>query len=375
MFSLAPRSLLLLGMSSLLLAAAPVPEKPAGKENWRMFRGNAQQTGIAEARLPDKLDVLWTFKARDSIEGAVVVADGVVYATSFDEYLYAIDLQTGKEKWKYKAGPATAAPAVLKDQVIVGNLDGLVTSVDVAKGTKRWSYLTGGEIKAAPTVSDEHVLVGCYGDDTLYCLTATGKLQWKFRTEGPVNGSVAVAEGHTFVAGCDSMLRVLSLDKGKEIRAVDLGGQCGAGAAVLGDHIYVGTMTNEFLAIDWKKGKVVWDFTAPVRAQPFYSSAAVTRDRVVVGSRDRRVHAFDRKTGKQEWSHLTRGSVDSSPVIADGRIYVGSFDGFLYVLDLAKGNQIEKINLRAPISASPAIAANRVLIGNQDGVLYCFGKK
>src|SRR5215469_10619362 len=91
-----------------LCLAADDPSKPA----WPVFRGNAEQTGIAVATLPDKLEVLWKFSTKDAIEGAPAIDRGVVYVGSYDEHLYALDLETGKEKWKYKAGPFKASPAV-----------------------------------------------------------------------------------------------------------------------------------------------------------------------------------------------------------------------------------------------------------------------
>src|SRR5262249_50195095 len=81
------------------------------KLHWPIFRGNAEQTGVASGTLPDKLEVLWKFSTNDSIEGAPAIVGGVVYVGSFDEYLYALDLADGKQKWKYKAGPTKASPA------------------------------------------------------------------------------------------------------------------------------------------------------------------------------------------------------------------------------------------------------------------------
>jgi outer membrane protein assembly factor BamB len=364
---LAPVVLLIL---VAVVDGAPVPGK-AGKEAWPVFRGDVLQSGVADAKLPAKLEVLWTFKAKDSIEGSAVVAEGVAYVASFDEFLYAVDLKSGRQKWRYKAGPCTASPAFKDGRVVVGNLDGVFHCIDAVKGTKLWTYKVDGEIKASATFAGDDVLFGCYGDDTLYCLTPEGKERWKFRTEGPVNGSVAVAEGHTFVAGCDSMVRVLDVKTGKEDRAVDLGGQCGAGAAVRGDRLYVGTMTGQFKAIDWKKGTLAWEY----EGREFYASAAVTEDRVVVGGRDRKVHVLDRKTGRQVWTYLTRGNVDSSPVVAGGRIYVGSYDRHLYVLDLARGTLVQKVPLDGPIAGSPSVADGRVLIATLEGTLYCLGKK
>jgi outer membrane protein assembly factor BamB len=134
-------------------------------------------------------------------------------------------------------------------------------------------------------------------------------------------------------------------------------------------------MGNQFQAIDWKKGAIAWTFQAEERPEAFYSSAALAGGLVVVGSRDRRVHALDRTTGKEVWSALTRGRVDSSPVVVGKRAYVGSLDGKLYVLDLAGGREVQKIALDGPVSGSPAVASGRLLIGTQKGTLYCFGAR
>jgi outer membrane protein assembly factor BamB len=349
-------------------------EKDAAAPEWPVFRGNAEETGVCAAALPDKLQLLWQFSTKDSIEGAPAIAGGVVYVGSFDEYLYALDLARGTEKWKYKAGPIKASPAVRGGRVYVGNVDGVFHCVDAARGEKRWTFETEGEITSGANFAGDLILFGSH-DETLYCLTKDGKEKWTFKTQGPVYGSPAVAGGKTFVAGCDSKLHVLDIASGKEDRAVDLGGQSGATAAVLGARLYVGTMTNQFQAIDWRKGAIVWTFQAERQAQPFYSSAATTDDLLIVGSRDKRLHALERKSGKEVWSFATGSRVDASPVIAGKRVYAPSLDGHLYVLALADGKQLDKIKLDGPIAGSPAVAAGRLLIGTTKGTLYCFGEK
>lgn len=364
-------------MLSLLLNQTFTPERSCAADeaktgDWRVFRGNTAQTGVSALALPDKLEVLWKFSTKDSIEGAAAIADGVVYIGSFDEYLYALDLADGKEKWKYKAGPLKASPAVRDGVVCVGNVDGIFHCVDAAKGQKRWTFETDGEITSGANFAGDLILFGSH-DETLYCLTKEGKKKWTFQTQGPVYGSPTLAGGRTFVAGCDSKLHVLDIATGKEERSVDLGGQTGATGAVAGDHFYVGTMTNQFDAIDWKKGSLIWTFQAEKRSQPFYSSAAVTDQLVLAGSRDRRLHALERKTGKEAWSFATDGKMDGSPVVAGKRVYAPSMDGNLYVLDLANGKQLDKIKLDGPILGSPALASGRLVLGTTKGTLYCFG--
>jgi outer membrane protein assembly factor BamB len=340
-------------------------------EDWPLFRGDPVQTGVSPAKLPDKLKIRWKFATKDAIEGSAAIVDGVVYVGSYDERLYAIDLKTGQEKWKTgKLGPFKAAPAVKNGKVYIGDSNGDFHCVDAVQGKADWKFGTMGEITSGANFFDDRILIGSH-DETLYCLDTKGNSIWTFKTQGPVNGSPAVASGKTFVAGCDSNLHVIDIKTGKEEFAVDLGGQAGATAAVLGDEVYVGTMNNEFLAVNLKTQKVAWRFMAPKRPQAFYSSAAVTSDMVVVGSRDRKVYGLDRVKGTATWEFITGGRVDSSPVIVGKRAYVGSLDKDFYVFDLQTGQLIESLTLDGAISASPAVANGCVVIGTEKGTVYC----
>jgi outer membrane protein assembly factor BamB len=365
----------LLGGPLLALALAlPAGRAAPAGDDWPVFRGDPEQTGVSAARLPDKLEVQWKFEAGDSIEGTPAVRGGVVYFGSLDEHLYAVDLAKGAPKWKVKAGPIKAPVGVKDGRVYVGNFDGLFQCFEAADGKKVWDFEAGGEITSGANFTADSVLFASH-DETLYCLDKAGKPRWKYKAQGQIYGTPSLAGKFTFVAGCDSSLHVIDLADGKEKAAVDLGSQSGATPAVVGDHLYVGNMGNNFLAVDWKKAQVEWSFRAERRAEAFYSSAAVSGDLVVVGSRDKRVHALKRKDGTEAWSFATGGRVDSSPVIDGGRVYVGSMDGKLYVLDLATGKQLQKVELDSPIVGSPAVAGGRLLIGTTKGTLYCLGAK
>jgi outer membrane protein assembly factor BamB len=341
--------------------------------DWTLFRGNPEQTGVSTTQLPDKLQTPWTFKTGEAFENAVAVSDGVVYAGSMDEHLYAIDLAKGTQKWKYKGGPFKASPGFRDGCVYVGDLDGILHCVDAAKGTKKWTFETGAEVGGVNFFRDDILFTS--HDENLYCVSKDGKQRWKFKTEGQIYGSPAVADGKTFLVGCDSQLHVIDVSNGKEIRSVELGGQTGASASVLGDTLYVGTMRNEVKAINWKKGEAVWTYKAARNAQAFFSSPAATNKYIVIGSRDRRVHAIDRLKGTSAWTFPTGDKVDSSPVVAGNKVVVGSLDSNLYILDLDTGKQLQKITLDAPISGSPVVVEGKVLIGTQKGTLYCLGAK
>ena len=78
--------------------------------DWPVFRGDALMTGVGNGQAARTSSTSkWTFKTGDGkrtggIEGAPAIVGGVVYVASLDKHLYAIDLATGKQKWKAKLG-------------------------------------------------------------------------------------------------------------------------------------------------------------------------------------------------------------------------------------------------------------------------------
>jgi outer membrane protein assembly factor BamB len=344
--------------------------------DWPFFRGNALQDGQTSEALPERLEVLWKVNAgKQGIEGTAAIVDGVVYLGSFDKNLYAFDLKTGDVKWKFPAGPFKGSAAVRKGKVYIGDEDGKFYCIQADSGKKIWQFETSSQFSAGASFAGDRILVGCE-DENLYCLDDSGKKLWQFNVPGgPVLASPAVVQGQTFLGGCDSKLHMIDVQTGQESAAVDIDGQTGSTPAVHGDDLYLGTQSNQLLAIDVKKKEIAWTFEPPNRQQPFNGSAAVTDKLVVIGNQNKRVYAVDRRTGKQVWVFVTEGQVDSSPVISGDRVYVGSMDEHLYVIDLNKGTEIQKIDLGSPIVASPAVSNGRLVIGTTNGIVYCLGKK
>ena len=365
---------------SLAALAAAVLSPAFVSGDWPVFRGDALMTGAGTAKLPDQLEERWTFNTGDAksaggIEGAPAIAGGSVFVASLDKHLYALDLATGKQKWKVKLGAMKASPSVKGDRVYVGNLDGKFFCLKATDGSKVWEFETNGEIMAGCNFHGTNVLIGSH-DSTLYCVDANGKKAWEVKTDGPVNGAPAVIGDVTFVAGCDSILHMLDAKTGKELGTVDLGGQAAATAAILNDVAYVGTMANTVVAVDLKKKEKLWSFEAATRQQPFYASAAAG-EVVVAGSRDKKVYGLNPKTGKQAWSFTTEGQVDASPVIVGGRVFVGclSDEGHFYVLDLKTGKKLQELTLDSAVSGSVAVGPDCLVVGTDKGVVYCLGKK
>jgi outer membrane protein assembly factor BamB len=345
--------------------------------DWPVFRGDALMTGAGGAKLPDQLEVRWTFKTADAIESAPAVVDGVVYVCSLDRHLYAIDLASGRQKWKTKLSYMKASPAVKGGRVYVGDLEGRFYCVNADDGKKLWQFDSQGEIHAGANFHGDNVIFGSH-DTNLYCLSPDGKQVWAAVVDGPINAATAIVGDRAFATGCsDGILHVIDTKTGKELGSIDLVGQTLATGAVSGDRLYVSMESNQVVAADLKTMKKLWTFEPAKRAQSFRSSAAVAQGLVVAGSRDKKVYALDAKTGDEKWNFETQGQVDASPVIVGDRVFVGclSDDGHFYVLDLKSGKKLQELELESPVGGSVAVGPDCILVGTDKGVVYCLGKK
>ena len=176
-------------------------------------------------------------------------AEQCTWASATGEVL-ALDLQTGKLRWKYKAGEGIgeSSPAVANGVVYIGDLDGTIHAINAADGKPRWKLKTAGEIKSSPVVVSGKVLIGSY-DGNLYAVDAAkGELAWQYKTKAQVHATPAVANGLAFISGCDGILRAIRIADGQQAYQVEIGSYTGASPAIEGQNAYFGTFNNEVVA-------------------------------------------------------------------------------------------------------------------------------
>jgi len=83
------------------------------------------------------LTVKWTFETGEAIVSSPAVAGGTVYVGSSDNFLYAVDVESGKLRWKFDAhGNVGSSPAVSGDTVFVVSMDGKLYAVNAATGVE-----------------------------------------------------------------------------------------------------------------------------------------------------------------------------------------------------------------------------------------------
>jgi outer membrane protein assembly factor BamB len=106
--------------------------------DWPMFRGGPALAGIAGDTLPDRLDLLWTFKTAGPVKSSAAIVQDRVFIGSDDGNVYALTLADGKKVWEFKTGGGIeSSPLALEGKVYVGSSDAFLYALEAGTGKLR----------------------------------------------------------------------------------------------------------------------------------------------------------------------------------------------------------------------------------------------
>lgn len=265
--------------------------------------------------------------------GDLVLAGGVIYASSGTADVMAIEASTGAILWTAVLDSSVRLDPIVADgMVFVGLLDGTIASLDAATGEVVWSVLLA-----------------------------------------PSNGFARLSADaeRLYVPIEDKTLTALDLQNGTTVWEVRLSARPTA-PAVAGGVVYVGATAGTY-ALDAATGARIW--TSPASC---FDCEAVTYSSglVFTGYLDgQSFSALDAATGQPVWSvNLDHGtSHETAPTAADGVLYLPTADlGWFYALDASTGEILWRNQDSDFWAASPAVANGVVYVANDDYGLFAY---
>ena len=389
------------------LGAGPAPSIAGAS----MFRASPSRDGVYHVDgPPESVAQAWTFETVADAYSSPAVAKGVVYFGGIDEdfgtgahgkvgikdvHLYAVDAQTGQEKWRFATeGSVFSSPAVAGDIVYFGSADAGFYAVDAASGSQVWRFDAEGPIASSPVVVDEAVYF-TDRDGYLYALqAATGQELWRFRVserEFTAEGwdswdagtwsSPAVVDGTVYTGSSDGHVYAVDAVTGAERWRFKTRGDVWVAPAVANGVVYFGSYDTHLYAVDDATGAEVWRYKTPYRIR---SSPAVIGRVVVFGSKDGNLVAVDAERGDERWRY--RPDFDwatiwtSSPIIVRKRnlAYVGvnywsgsSGGGVVLAVDLDTGQEVSRTKLPGPgFDSTLTITEDAIFVTGAEGTVH-----
>ncbi|TFF87856.1 MAG: hypothetical protein EU548_09670, partial [Promethearchaeota archaeon] len=121
--------------------------------------------------------------------------DGTVYSAGFDHILYALDMNSGRLKWKTDLhGALVGSPAISEDGIIYQtSFNGNIYALQCQNGAVLWEFKTGSHIYASPAISLDDILYFGSTNGTFYALEGkTGKIKWTYYIGDPIRASASI---------------------------------------------------------------------------------------------------------------------------------------------------------------------------------------
>jgi outer membrane protein assembly factor BamB len=366
--------------------------------DWSMFGRDLMRSGSTgpSGKIPEGTPK-WIFATGGPVHSSPAVSDGTVYIGSRDNYVYAIDAETGLENWKFKTESwVQSSPVVAEGVVYVGSNDSKIYALDAVTGEKLWDFEAKYAVRSSPAVSNGMLYFGS-DDYYIYALNLeTGEEAWRFKTDHYIQSSPVVVGGIVYVGSVDGFLYAINANNGKLRLKYDSRSMVIASPVVVDGTVYFMNTQGWVYAIDaaaknWPfehKALYYWNAlylygVAPrppapsgfiwVRGLMGRSNSSLSySDGVLFMGVENRIVSLDTENQTQLWEFVTSGRITSSPAIEDGVVYFGSGDGNFYAVKAADGTELWKAATGDEITSSPAIDHGVVYIGSHDGNLYAF---
>ena len=235
-------------------------------------------------------ELLWRYQTEDTIWGAPVEHNGVVYTTTRSSSsdgqmtIIALDSVSGRPIWAERANSSACHLALNAGVLYLCGIrqvdDPYLYAVDALTGQRLWSYETGGWYGYGA----KDVLG--FSGETMYVATAFGQLialeaysglrLWEYAAEGDFwpAWAYAFSNGVFYHHSKGNYVSALNLDNGETLWNYETYSLPAAISGVVEDIVYVGTEEGSAYAIDAATGEALWRY---------WNSYAAYDEKVVVG--------------------------------------------------------------------------------------------
>lgn len=287
----------------------------------------------------------WTFKTSGSIYSSPAVYQNKIVFGSADGYVYCIN-DNGKELWKVRTGAAVLGCAAIENNVVyIGGSDHLFRAIDLQTGKEIWKFSgLNGPVVSTPVIYKDDVVFGAW-DTYLYSLNKnTGKLNWKWsngssvRNYSPAACVPVIKDDIIYIVAPDRYLSAIDAITGQTLwRTNESTVRESIGTSEDGNFIYGKTM-NDTLAV-FRTGRqlqpAAWKLNVGYGYEHTPSRLIEKNGIIFLGTRNGVVYAIDKEQKKVAWAYkIDNSMVNTLNVINKKNIIASTMNGKVVLLQI-----------------------------------------
>lgn len=210
----------------------------------------------------------WSVRISHSLWGTPSTDGKLIFVTSLDHFLYAVDPGSHKVAWKTDLGgsiPGSSLVASDGGLLYSGSFARKVYAVEPVRGTVRWTANLKDWVWSTPTLIGDSLIAADISGNLYALAAADGKNTWpEVKPDGPVTATpLALPDGGVVVATESGFLYAYKADGSALWPPVNIGGKIYTTPVLAGDRILVAPMGAQYwiYAVNSKDGSLApWHF-------------------------------------------------------------------------------------------------------------------
>jgi len=145
-------------------------------DDWPMYRHDPARSGYTKSVLPENIEIAWERKLGGRLTQPVASGRQVFVASVDAHTLYALNLDSGAEQWRYAAdGRIDSPPTLWRGCVYFGSADGWLYCLDAKDGKLSWRFLAAAQDRQLVAREQLESVWPVHGsvliqNDMLYCI-------------------------------------------------------------------------------------------------------------------------------------------------------------------------------------------------------------
>lgn len=344
-----------------------------GAQRWTMSGGGPGKTNSnPDATAFSEPHVQWRVETEGRIEGVPVVSDGVVFIGNQEHHMYALDTETGMQRWDANLRKPIVGSAAVGDSIVVVGTTTSLFGLDEQNGAVVWQRddLVAG--------SDPAIVGGAVylvdDESRLRSLElATGRDRWISEPAAETPGfAIDGRSRRIYVAAPGGGLHALATADGSEIWEADPGPGLFGTPLVDGDDVVV-SIPGGVERIDGETGELGLSNVVGFESYPSVLPALALSGDLLFASTEQLVLAYEPDTLEVAWVNQELSGLTGDMTVGANTVYLTGKDRTLVALDLDTGELQWSIPLDEVAHGAPAVTSDGLFISTRAGSVYAIG--
>jgi outer membrane protein assembly factor BamB len=303
-----------------------------GVAYWSSRRGHVFGVDIEGKQVFD-------YTMETAVDATPMIHDSTLYIGRMDGNLSAISLITQELLWNFETwGQISASPNIInlngKEAIVVGSYDNYLYCMDSESGKEINRFESGYYLNGAVALNGQYVVYGgCDGwIRVVDCIAGVQTDSLDVVTYIPA--SPAISNHFGYIADHSGNVYEIKLDDGriashkKIIESQDDNRTFVSVPAVSDKMIYIVSDDRHLYAIHRKDGAIAWKYL--LKGDTGESSPVICKDKILVCTKSGIVSIHNAKTGNLLWEYDTGEQIYASPAVINGYFYILTFKGTLF---------------------------------------------